>query len=32
MLPASGGGAGANSASAITKERKWTVQHYIRMW
>jgi fructoselysine 3-epimerase len=28
MLPAPGGGPGANPASAIVEERKWTVQHY----
>jgi len=28
MLPAPGGGPGANPASSIIEERKWTVQHY----
>ncbi|ABP66035.1 Xylose isomerase domain protein TIM barrel [Caldicellulosiruptor saccharolyticus DSM 8903] len=28
MLPAPGGGPGANPASPIEEERKWTVQHY----
>ncbi|MDK2800394.1 MAG: fructoselysine 3-epimerase [Clostridiales bacterium] len=28
MLPAPGGGPGANPASSITEERNWTVQHY----
>lgn len=28
MLPAPGGGPGANPASASVEERKWTVQHY----
>ena len=28
MLPAPGGGPGANPASSMIEERKWTVQHY----
>jgi len=28
MLPAPGGGPGANPASSVVEERKWTVQHY----